>query len=249
MNLAKQRFRLRERNASGFTLVELMVAVAIAVFLLAALVTIVQQFRAANLDQTKLMQLQDEERFAFTVLTDAIQAGGYFGDPGTETSYSFQAGDGFAAGAAFLGSHVSGTPDSMAKDSITTRFITSSNYGPILCDGTDTSQGPGATYTIQFAVDATGLVCSVNGGPPFSLIGGVQAMAVYYGVKRHNVGADDNVDTYVTWDKMSGSDYQQVSAVRVVLTFTNPLYPEPSQPATLTSERVIAVMARAGQQS
>src|SRR5580658_2596020 len=88
----------------GFTLVEVMVAVAIAVFLLAGLITIVQNLRSAYLNQTGLTQLQDEERFAFTVLTDAIQAGGYYGDPNTQSSSSFVAAGGFVAGAAFAGS-------------------------------------------------------------------------------------------------------------------------------------------------
>ena len=54
----------------GFTLVELMVTVAIALFLLGGLVTIVENVRKANLNQTRLAQLQDEQRFALTVITD-----------------------------------------------------------------------------------------------------------------------------------------------------------------------------------
>ena len=57
-----------------------------------------------------------------------------------------------------------------------------------------------------------------------ALVTGVTAMAVYYGVKRDLTFADYNVDTYVTWDQMlAPSDMQSVSAVRVVLTFANPL--------------------------
>ena len=56
----------------GFTLVELMVTVAIALFLLYGLVTIVEQVRRTSLDQQSLTQLQDQQRFAMTVLTDVI---------------------------------------------------------------------------------------------------------------------------------------------------------------------------------
>jgi type IV pilus assembly protein PilW len=238
----------------GFTLVEVMVAVAIAVFLLAGLITIVQNLRSAYLNQTGLTQLQDEERFAFTVLTDAIQAGGYYGDPNTQSSSSFVAAGGFVAGAAFAGSHLSGVADAAAQDTIATRFMTSPNYGPILCNGVDTSQAGPGVYSIQFSVapgtDGTNqLMCAVNGGGAFPLINGVQAMAVYYGIKRANVGVDDNVDTYVTWDLMGGTDFQQISSVRIVLTFVNPLYPAPSQPQFITTERVIEVMGRAGEQA
>ena len=52
----------------------------------AGLVTIVQNVRIANMNQTRLAQLQDEQRFAMTVITDAVQAGGYFGDPTTQSN-------------------------------------------------------------------------------------------------------------------------------------------------------------------
>ena len=73
------------RTQRGFTLVELMVTVGIALFLLYGLVTIVETVRRTSLDQQSLAQLQDQQRFAMTVLTDVIQAGGYFPDPTTWT--------------------------------------------------------------------------------------------------------------------------------------------------------------------
>ena len=65
----------------GFTLIELMVTVAIALFLLGGLLTILQNMRGTYGNQQALAQLQDQQRFAMTVLTDVIQAGGYFPDP------------------------------------------------------------------------------------------------------------------------------------------------------------------------
>jgi prepilin-type N-terminal cleavage/methylation domain-containing protein len=247
----------------GFTLVELMVTVAIALFLLGGLVTIVQNVRTANLNQTALAQLADEQRFALTVITDAIQAGGYFADPTTQTNSTVSLAPAanpaptaaYAAGWVFAGSHTVGAIDSVATDSIATRFQTALGYGPILCDGTDTSKQAAGNYSIQFSIQATAgvgnqLMCSVNGGAAVALVTGVKAMAVYYGVKRDQTIADYNVDTYVTWDKMStlngANDYENVSAVRIVLTFDNPLFGQANQPQTITVERVIEVMARAG---
>ena len=69
------------RAQLGFTLVELMITVAIALFLLGGLVTILQNVRSAYNNQQSLSQLQDQQRFAMTVITDVIQAGGYFPDP------------------------------------------------------------------------------------------------------------------------------------------------------------------------
>jgi type IV pilus assembly protein PilW len=251
------RFACQQR---GFTLVELMVTVGIALFLLGGLVTIVQNVRQANLNQTVLAQLQDEERFAFTVITDAIQSAGYFADPINATTGTFGLSpnpaptQGFQAGWVFAGSHVTGVADNVAQDTIATRFQTAPNYGPILCNGTDTSNpalGP-QTWQVEFRIDPINhwLLCTVNNIlPAVQLVGGVQAMAIYYGVKRDLTVADYNVDTYLTWDQMnagSQQDYTSISAIRVVLTFTNPLFPQANQPQTITVERVIANMARAG---
>jgi len=244
------------RQQGGFTLVELMVTVGIALFLLGGLVTIVQNVRETSLNQQRLAQLQDEQRFAWTVITDAVQAGGYFSDPINYTTATFAAAGNpaptaaFQAGYVFAGSHASGVADNVAQDSLATRFQTNQSYGPILCDGTDTSLNPPGpnTYSIQFTVSGgatSQLMCSVNGAAALPLVDGVQAMAVYYGVKR-NATADYNVDTYVTWDQMQGNDYFTISSVRVVLTFTNPLAGQAGQPATITMERVIEVMSRAG---
>ena len=82
----------------------------------------------------------------------------------------------------------------------------------------------------------------------------MQNLQVLYGVKRTPALSDYNVDTYLTADQMNtagvnGNDWNNVSSVRVILTFTNPLYNPASpagQPATIAFERVIQVMARAG---
>lgn len=249
----------RSRAQRGFTLVELMVTVGIALFLLAGLVKIVQNVRTASLTQQQLALLQDEQRFALTVITDAIQTGGYFANPLLETSDSFPIAaalapaQNFALGWTFTGSHVTGTADNVALDTLATRFQTDTNFGPLLCDGTDTSKIAGPNmYQVEFGVDAVNQVlwCSVNNGVKNQLVTGVVAMAVYYGIKRDTSTADYNVDTYVQWDQFNAgnpNEYLTISAIRVVLTFVNPLAGQASQPPTITTERVIEVMARAGQ--
>ena len=200
----------------GFTLVELMVTVAIALFLLGGLLTIVQTVRRSSMSQQALAQLQDEQRFALTVITDAIQSAGYFANPLTDTIGNFGAAPNpapttptaaFLAGSPLTGFHTVGALDNAAQDTLATRFMAAPGYGPILCDGTDSSQVAAPTnYTIAFflAVTPAGnqLMCSVNGAVPVALVTGVTAMAVYYGVKRDLTFADYNVDTYLTWDQM-----------------------------------------------
>jgi type IV pilus assembly protein PilW len=242
---------------SGFTLVELMVAVAISLFLLGGLATVVQNIRKANSNASALALLQDQQRFAFTILTDVIQAGGYFPQPGLYTAASLPAWSGpngwetATAGQAFFGFHPATGPDDLGV-----RYMTASGDGVILCDGSTNTSGAVTSYSNQFSVvppagNTPGyLQCQLNAGAAVPLVYGVQSMTIYYGVNRASPTTTYNVDTYLTADQMcstcSSNDWDNISAVRVVLQFNNPLYPQPGQAAFITMERVVQVMGRAG---
>jgi len=271
--------RLAHRQR-GFTLVELMVTVGIALFLLWGLTTVVQNVRKANLNQQGLSQLQDEERFALSIITDVVQSGGYLPDATAYTpALSLPVcppgclGSTFEAGQAFFGTHQLAAPgDTLSVRYRTGLTSTGVNDGVILCDGSiNTAQLPSYPYTNNFSVVAQapggvgGLYCQVdNGGPAAGapgvlLVPGVTSMTVYYGVKRDFTFNDYNVDTYLTADQMCSpilnpcgtDDWSNISAVRVILTFTNPLFDasvplSPGNQQTITFERVIEVMARGG---
>ena len=252
------------RADHGFTLVELMVTVAIALFLLGGLLTIVQNVRRTDINQRALSQLQDAERFALTVVTDVAQGGGYFPDPvaWTPTSSLLQTGN-WEAGQALSGTHAAAAPG----DTLSVRFRTALNDGVILCDGsTNTAQGLTHAFTNTFSVQLnanpalSGLYCQVDNlgasaaAPGVLIVAGVVNMKVYYGVKRNFAASDFNVDTYLTADQMcsallnpcGSNDWSNVSSVRVILTFTNPLAAQPGQAPTIQFERVIEVMGRGG---
>ena len=252
------------REERGFTIVELMVTVAIALFLLGGLVTIVGNVRQADINQRALAQLQDQERFALTVITDVVQAGGYFPDPvaWTPTSSLLQIGN-WEAGQAISGV----AAVAPASDTLSVRFRTALNDGVTLCDGgSNTAQGPTHAFTNTFSIQAAappalgGLYCQVDNlgaaaaAPGVLIVPGIVGMKVYYGVKRDFALTDYNVDTYLTANQMcspllnpcGGDDWSNVSSVRVILTFTNPLAGQPGQPPTIQFERVIEVMGRGG---
>lgn len=250
--LPRTRHPRSSRAQRGFTLVELMVTVAIALFLLYGLVTIVQTVRRTSLDQQALAQLQDQQRFAMTVLTDVIQAAGYFPDPTAWTlTTSLPAAGLFGQAQPFHGTHTAAAPG----DTIGVRYRTRGGDGVINCTGgTNTVPGTTQLYTNTFSVQGGQLQCALGVGTPpvvaagAPLVSGVTNLTIYYGVKRNFAVTDYNVDTYLTADQMLNTDWDNISAVRVILTFTNPLYKGPGggQQQTITFDRVVEVMARAG---
>jgi type IV pilus assembly protein PilW len=243
------------RHERGFTLVELMVTVAIALFLLFGLTSIVQSIRKENVNQQALAQLGDQQRFAMTVLTDIIQAGGHYPNAtGQTVGSALPIAGAIKAGQAFFGAHsAAGYP--ATPDSLTVRFVTQAGDGLIRCDGSQDAAGGVETNVFTVVPPGGGvpgqLLCALNGAAAVPLVNGVQSLEILYGVNRNAPTVNYNVDTYLTADQMNaglaaGGDWMNISSVRVVLIFTNPLAGQPGQPATLTFERVVPVMARAG---
>ena len=70
--------RRAPRDNRGFTLLEILIALFIGLFLMVALLTIVQANRTVFGNQNQLSQMQDGERMAMTMIADVIQSAGYF---------------------------------------------------------------------------------------------------------------------------------------------------------------------------
>src|SRR5689334_16218299 len=69
------------RRAQGYSLIELMIAIAVALFLLAGILLIEEGTHQTSLNQTGLAQLQDEERVAMSIISNVIQLAGYYPTP------------------------------------------------------------------------------------------------------------------------------------------------------------------------
>jgi len=237
--------RLRGHEA-GFTLVELSVALMIGLFLLGGLLTLVHDMRRTFGNQNQLSQLQDSERLAMTLITDVIQAAGYYPDPAFHTvSTSFPAVAPFTTdGQAIWGTRNAAAPG----DGIFVQFRAAPNDGVINCTGNTNLTGANQTYINVFSVDAAGnLNCTLNNAAPVPLITGIKNLQILYGVKTLNVGTpDNNVDSFLYADQMTSANWSNVICVKVTLTFKNPLAASPGQPATIPFTRVITVMARGG---
>jgi type IV pilus assembly protein PilW len=239
----------------GFTLVELMIAILIALFLCGGLLTLVQAMKRTSGVQSGLSQLQDNERMAMTLIADVIQSTGYFPNPTINTAASsFPIVPPFTtAGQSLIGT--GNWTDPAPGNSITVRYTTAGTAAgdnTINCTG-NPSVAP-TSFTNTFSVDvATGsLICALNGGAPVFLVGGVTDLQIYYGVQTNPGVSNNSADTYLDANTVSAGNYwAQVISVKITLTFVNPLYgtlagQSLTVPQTIPFTRVIDVMNRTG---
>jgi type IV pilus assembly protein PilW len=240
---------MRATHQRGFTLLEIMIAMAIGLFLTGALLTIVQTNKRVFANQSQLEQMQDGQRMALTLMADVIQSAGYFPDPTTNTAIgSFPLNGAFANSQAITGQYTAAVPG----DTISVRYMTASADGILNCSGLPNTSGGNQLYANQFAVVTVGasgqLQCTVNGvAPVYTLVNGVTNLSVLYGVKT-NLAASNNVDSYLNASQMTAANWQNVISVLIKLTFTNPLYTGAGQgqAPTITIQRVVDVMNQTG---
>jgi len=239
--------RLRAKQ-QGFTLVEISVALLIGLFLLGFLLTLVQDMRLTFGNQNQLTQLQDNERQAMTLITDVIQAAGYYPNPTLNTiSSALPAVAPYftQAGQAIAGTRNPGPPG----DTILVQFLTAPLDGVINCTGNSNLTGANQPYINQFSVNGSKqLLCTLNKQAPVVLVTGVTNLQILYGVKTNFALVNNNVDSFLSADQMTAADWTNVICVKVTLTFDNSVLAksQPGQPTTIPFTRVITVMAHGG---
>jgi type IV pilus assembly protein PilW len=262
----------RRAAQRGYSLVELSVAMLIALFLLAGFLTVLQGTRMTSLSQSTLAQLQDDERTAMTMITSVVESAGYYPNPEVN-NISVELPP--AAPFGTTGQIVYGMANATAAfgDVLIVRYNAAANEDVINCQGTSNGTNGGAvTYTNEFAVMQPDpkfppyLACSTDGGQTFvPLVKNVTNLKVGFGINSTATNANTigvPVDGYV-WitdtPTMSAAleanpaQWTNVYSVKVEVTFVNPLYqpipnqpPAPGQPPTVTFTRVIGLMSRVG---
>jgi len=260
----------------GFTIVELMIALLIAVLLMGGLVTMVQAMRRAFNAQSGLSQLQDDQRMAMMFLTSTIQAAGYYTLPatsGNSAALSLPVQGVFAS----AGQAVYGTGkwnDSPLQNTITVRYMTAGGDGITNCAGGVSLVA--ATFVNTLSIDNSGnlnctvttIIAGVASAPQITpiitgstlngtLVKGVVGMQIYYGVQTL-MANPTSVDTYLDgytantapsyWmAAVSTGTVGNVISVKVTLTFKNPLYGQPGQNTqNIAFTRIINVMNKTG---
>lgn len=249
MNLMPSRYRSLH-DERGFTLVEILIALLIGLFLAGALITIVQTNRTVFGNQNKLAQLQDGERMALTMMTDVIQSAGYFPNPTLNTLNNSLAivAPFVAAGQSVYGVY-SATPPG---DQISIRYMTAGGDGILNCSGqSNPIGGPNTLYVNTFQVVVVNgigqLICTMN-GTQYNLVNGVTNLSVLYGVKANAGATGNNVDTYMNAAQVTAANlWSSVVSALVQLTFDNPLYiANQGQPQTVSIQRVVGLMSQTG---
>lgn len=234
------------RTQHGFGLVELMVAMVLALFLLGGLFSVVQSQRSAYRTQSGLVQLQNSERFALTILGEVGELAGYFPDPSTQLPGTVFPADALFANAGDIVAGVQGATGGTG-DTVAVRFMTAPNDGLLNCSGVGNTGAVAVLYENVFSVNAQNqLVCALNGAAAVPLINGVQSLTVQYGVKTSLSSANSTFDTYKSASQLAAGDWSNVVCIKLTLTFVNPLAGSPGQPATIPVTRVIALMSRTG---
>jgi type IV pilus assembly protein PilW len=243
---------MRAAHTQGFTLLELMIAMTIGLFLAGALITVVQTNKTVFLNQNQLEQMQDSQRMAMTLMADVIQSAGYFPQPWVNTlGGTLTASGAFANSQAITGVYSAATPG----DKISVRYMTAPQDGILNCSGLSNANpvgGANVIYVNTFAVQTVGtsgqLICTMN-GIQYNLVSGVTNLSVLYGVKTNAAASGNNVDTYMNATQVTAGGYwQSIISVQIILTYTNPLYTAAGQgqTPTITIQRVIDVMSQTG---
>ncbi len=237
----------------GVTLIELMIALLIGLFLAGGLVTLVGGMKRTGGVQTGMSQLQDNERLAIGLIADVIQSAGYYPNPAVNTAATALPVSGVFAQ---TGQSIFGTGAYTAVapgDTITVRYLTA---GTVASDKTlDCSGNTSAvatTFVNQFSIDANGnLQCTLTVGAAaakvITLVAGVQNLQILYGVQTNTASGNASADAYLDATQVGAGNYWgNVISVRVTLTFLNPLAGQPGQANTVTLNRVVDVMNKAG---
>lgn len=244
----------------GFTLIELMIAITISIFLIGGLLMMVQSTRNAFGNQNLLAQLQDNERLVMTFVAEVVESAGYFPDPVHNTTAAIFPSGAIPHGAgtfATAGQAVFGTTNAVVPgDTVTIRYAAAPSDNVFNCLGTKNTTVANDvfvnTFWVNYAVPLNPvLTCTVSSSviaaTDVPLVNGVQNLTILYGVKRSILDTGSCADTYLKASQMAPVgfplDWVNVCSINLQIWFINPL--SPTGPPIIIN-RVIATMTAAG---
>lgn len=192
--------RVRQR---GFSLIELMIAMVLGLFVLASLLALFIGNNQSHRTQEAAARLQENARFALDILNREARKTGYRA-AFTPMNTAFPAVAGFAAGQV-----VSGTDTTLSL-----RYQGSGTGGGDgwMQDCLGANVAEGATVAVTLSLSGQNLQCSVDGGAAGALFGGLQDLRFTYGVDTNN---DSYADAYVAAGAVA--NWTRIASVRIEL--------------------------------
>jgi type IV pilus assembly protein PilW len=236
--------RLQRRTERGFSLVELMVAITIGLFITLGLSQIFLSMYSTSQSQNTLSAFQDNQRLAVVMVVNTVQAAGYYPSPSSQTaasalsyvgpntfSYSTPVADTgdnstFVAGVGITGAGDGGVT---TADSIDIAYETSGSDNIYNCQGGTASAA--TIFVNSISVNSSNqLVCVVNSIAGVSkpvpstnalvLATGVTSMTILYGVDVAGLGT---TGSYLTAKAVQAAGlWTSVRTVQITLNFTPP---------------------------
>ncbi len=237
------------RAQSGFTIVEMMVAMSISlVVMLGFAATFVNMKQTFN-SQNGLALLQDNERLASLILNSALDEAGYFPTgadptatpkvPPTSVDRSgiirsapttLPAYGGLMAKTFYIfGSAADSTTSPPTPETISTAFLSAPNDGLLTCQGGTNTTASNVSVRNIFYVDAktSTLGCTVLANNSDAAAPGSVFQPLITGVQSMRVmyGVDTNgdkaMDSYLAVQDM-GAYWNNVKSIQITLNFVNP---------------------------
>ena len=234
--------RARGTRQRGMSLIELMVAIVISLFMTTAALYMLLGMRNTFIAQDRLARLQESERLAFTLLTASLSQAGYYTNPLTNTALTAMpattaaVGTGapvaLAAGQAVVGIG-RGAGVGNASDVIAAQYLTGNGDGITNCMGGTNQSGANLRVLDQWYVNNNTLTCQdlVNNTYNAPVVDNISAIAITYGTDTSNQGA---VDAYLSADAVTAAMlWSRVHTVRVSIAFLDPTRSTPNNPVAL----------------
>ena len=240
--------RAPRQPQAGFTIVEMMVALSISMVILLGFAVSFVNMKSTFNSQNSLLQLQDNERLALTILNTSIGEAGFFPNGSNLNAVPAVPIQNVARSSVVLGTtsvpgdqmidgqYLRGTPGDLTStpvkpETLSTAYASAPGDGLLTClGGAGVSTTATTTMRNTFYVDPLThtLMCEVmtREGTAAAvtksaqpLISNVNSMSVVYGL----TSGSGNVDVYKTTAQMANpGDYDNVKNIKVTLQFINP---------------------------
>ena len=232
----------RRPRQRGLSLIELMVAIVITLFMVTAVMVVLLGMRNSFVAQGAMAHLQESERQAFTLLTASLRQAGYYTNPiGLTAAQALPALQrppngtivaSMTAGQPLFSSGNGGTGNN--SDNIEVRYLTGTSDGVANCLG---NTNPSTTSTLMvfdyWFISNNQLVCYDNQAGKYwvALVDNVNTMNITFGTDTRGTG---NVDAYLSPDAVGTAQlWSKVHTVRISLTFLDPSKSTASNPQKL----------------